>query len=72
MANNVGLALAVEKLMGIEITARCKVLRVIACELSRIISHLSGSAPRDRPRRVHAVPVGVPASASRSTTFRRS
>ncbi len=40
MSNNVGLALAAEKLMGIEITERCKVLRVIACELSRIISHL--------------------------------
>ena len=40
MANNVGLALAAEKLMGIEITERCQVLRVIACELSRIISHL--------------------------------
>jgi NADH-quinone oxidoreductase subunit D len=40
MANNVCLALAVEKLMGIEITERCKVLRVIACEMSRIISHL--------------------------------
>jgi NADH-quinone oxidoreductase subunit D len=40
MANNVALALAAEKLMGIEITERCSVLRVIACELSRIISHL--------------------------------
>jgi NADH-quinone oxidoreductase subunit D len=40
MANNVGLALAVEKLMGIEVTERCQVLRVIACEMSRIISHL--------------------------------
>jgi NADH-quinone oxidoreductase subunit D len=40
MANNVGLALAAEKLMGIEITERCQVLRVIACELSRVISHL--------------------------------
>jgi NADH-quinone oxidoreductase subunit D len=40
MANNVGLALAAEKLMGIEITERCAVLRVIACELSRVISHL--------------------------------
>jgi NADH-quinone oxidoreductase subunit D len=40
MANNVCLALAVEKLMGIEVTERCKVLRVIACEMSRIISHL--------------------------------
>jgi len=40
MSNNVCLALAVEKLMGIEITERCKVLRVIACEMSRIISHV--------------------------------
>ena len=40
MANNVGLALAAEKLMGIQITERCQVLRVVACELSRIISHL--------------------------------
>jgi len=39
-ANNVAFALAAEQLMGIEITERCKVLRVIACELSRIISHL--------------------------------
>ena len=40
MANNVALALAVEALMGIEITERCRLLRVIACEMSRIISHL--------------------------------
>ena len=40
MANNVCLALAAEKLMGIAITERCQVLRVIACEMSRIISHL--------------------------------
>src|SRR5258705_10576348 len=40
MANNVALALTVEKLMELEITERCKVLRVIACEMSRIISHL--------------------------------
>src|SRR3989454_4039500 len=33
MANNVGFALAAEKLMGIEITPRCTVLRVIACEM---------------------------------------
>src|SRR5204862_6478479 len=39
MSNNVGLAMAAEKLMGIEITERCRVLRVIACEISRIISH---------------------------------
>jgi NADH-quinone oxidoreductase subunit D len=40
MSNNVCLALAAEKLMGIQITERCTVLRVIACELSRIISHI--------------------------------
>jgi NADH-quinone oxidoreductase subunit D len=40
MANNVALALAVEQLLGIEITERCRLLRVIACEMSRIISHL--------------------------------
>ena len=40
MANNVGMALAAEALMGIEITPRCTVLRVIACEMSRIISHM--------------------------------
>ena len=40
MANNVGFALAAEKLMGIEITPRCTVLRVMACEMSRIISHM--------------------------------
>jgi NADH-quinone oxidoreductase subunit D len=40
MANNVGMALAAEQLMGITITPRCTVLRVIACEMSRIISHL--------------------------------
>lgn len=40
MANNVCLALAVEKLMGLQITERCQVLRVIACEMSRVISHL--------------------------------
>jgi NADH-quinone oxidoreductase subunit D len=32
--------MAAEKLMGIEITPRCTVLRVIACEMSRIISHM--------------------------------
>ncbi|MBA3760657.1 MAG: NADH-quinone oxidoreductase subunit D, partial [Gemmatimonadales bacterium] len=40
MANNVGFALAVEAMMDLELTERCKVLRVIACEMSRIISHL--------------------------------
>ncbi|HEX4562337.1 MAG TPA: NADH dehydrogenase (quinone) subunit D [Gemmatimonadales bacterium] len=40
MSNNVGVVLAAEKLMGIDITPRCRVLRVIACEMSRIISHM--------------------------------
>jgi NADH-quinone oxidoreductase subunit D len=37
--NNVAFALGAERLFGIEITERCKVLRVIAMELSRLISH---------------------------------
>ncbi len=37
--NNVAFALGAERLFGIEITERCTVLRVIASELSRIISH---------------------------------
>src|SRR5256885_1960614 len=40
MANNVGFALAAERLMGIAITPRRTVLRVIACEMSRVISHM--------------------------------
>ena len=40
MGNNVAFVLGAERLFGIEITERCKVLRVIASELSRIISHL--------------------------------
>jgi NADH-quinone oxidoreductase subunit D len=38
--NNVAFALGAERLFGIGITERCKVLRVIACELSRMMSHL--------------------------------
>jgi len=40
MIYNVAYAAAVEKLMGIEITERCKVLRVILMELNRIFGHL--------------------------------
>src|SRR5687767_15368554 len=40
IGNNVAFALGAERLWGIDITERCTVLRVIACELSRIISHL--------------------------------
>src|SRR5918912_1049464 len=38
--NNVAFALTAERLFGVETTERCKVLRVILMELSRIISHL--------------------------------
>jgi NADH-quinone oxidoreductase subunit D len=40
IGNNVAYALGAERLFGIDITPRCEVLRVIASELSRIISHL--------------------------------
>ncbi|HUT11027.1 MAG TPA: NADH dehydrogenase (quinone) subunit D [Thermoguttaceae bacterium] len=40
MANNVAWHLAVEKLLGIEVPPRCRYLRVIVCELSRITDHL--------------------------------
>lgn len=40
IGNNVAFAIGAERLFGIEITERCEVLRVIAAELSRIISHL--------------------------------
>ena len=38
--NNIAFALGAERLFGVEITERCTVLRIIALELSRIISHL--------------------------------
>jgi NADH-quinone oxidoreductase subunit D len=37
--NNVAFALGAERLFGIDVTERCTVLRVIACELSRMMSH---------------------------------
>ena len=40
--NNVAMALGAERLFGITITERCKVLRVIACELSRITPESNG------------------------------
>ncbi len=40
LMNNVGYALAVEKLCGIEVTERCQYIRVIISELSRIIDHM--------------------------------
>ena len=40
IGNNVAFSLGAERLFGIEVPPRCTVLRVIAMELSRIISHL--------------------------------
>jgi NADH-quinone oxidoreductase subunit D len=37
---NCAYAMAVEKLIGVEVTERCKVLRVIMMEMDRIFSHL--------------------------------
>jgi NADH-quinone oxidoreductase subunit D len=42
MANNVGFALAVEELMGIECPPRAQAIRVIMAELSRISDHVIG------------------------------
>ncbi|MBU1936905.1 NADH-quinone oxidoreductase subunit D, partial [bacterium] len=40
MNNNLGFALAVEKIMGIEVNERVQTIRVIMAELNRIASHL--------------------------------
>jgi NADH-quinone oxidoreductase subunit D len=37
---NVGFSLAVEELLGVRVPSRCEVIRVLACELARIGSHL--------------------------------
>ncbi|MBI5549647.1 MAG: NADH-quinone oxidoreductase subunit D [Deltaproteobacteria bacterium] len=42
MTANEGYALAVEKLLGLEVPARARYLRAIAAELNRIASHLVG------------------------------
>jgi NADH-quinone oxidoreductase subunit D len=39
LAANVGFALAVEELLGVEVPPRCQAIRVICCELARIGSH---------------------------------
>ncbi len=44
LCNNIAFAQCVEKLANIEITDRCKTIRIICCELSRIASHLVGLA----------------------------
>lgn len=40
MLYNIGYALAVESLLGIEITPRCRAVRVLLSELNRILGHL--------------------------------
>jgi len=40
LAANVGFALAIEKLLDVDVPDRCKAIRVICCELARIGSHL--------------------------------
>jgi NADH-quinone oxidoreductase subunit D len=40
MLYNIGYALAVESLLGIEVTPRCRAVRVLLSELNRILGHL--------------------------------
>lgn len=40
LSNNVGYVLAVEKLIGIEVPPRAQYIRVLACEMARVASHL--------------------------------
>ena len=40
LINNVAYAMSVERLMGVEVPERCIWLRMICCELARIIDHL--------------------------------
>src|SRR3989475_551979 len=40
LSNNVGFILTVEKLLGITVPARARVIRVMCCEIARISAHL--------------------------------
>lgn len=40
MANNTAYVQSVEKLLGVEVTERCKWLRMVLCEMARLSSHL--------------------------------
>jgi NADH-quinone oxidoreductase subunit D len=53
IANNVAWHHAVEKLLGIELTPRCKYIRTLICELARISDHLLSTGCR----RLHLFPV---------------
>jgi len=41
LINNFGYCMAVEKLMGIQVTERCQFIRVITSEISRVCDHLT-------------------------------
>ncbi len=41
LCNNVGYSLAVEKALGIDVPDRCKYIRMICCEISRVTDHLT-------------------------------
>jgi NADH-quinone oxidoreductase subunit D len=45
MLNNVGFALAVEKLLGVTVPERCQYYRVVLGELARIADHLTCNGP---------------------------
>lgn len=51
-SNNYGFALAVEKLIGVEVPRRAKVIRMILLELNRIVSHVFWLA-------THALDIGA-------------
>ena len=57
MSNNLGYVLAVEKLLGIEVPERARVIRVILVELQRIASHLMwlGTHVLDISGTIHAL-----------------
>ena len=69
IANEIAWHHAVEKLLGIELTPRCKYIRTILAELARISDHLLcvGAAALDLGG-VHGVPLRASTSARRSTT----
>jgi hypothetical protein len=57
MLNNVGFALAVEKLLGVTVPERCQYYRVILGELARICDHSPATAHGDGARGLHALPL---------------
>ena len=70
MANDIAWHDAVEKLLGMELTPRCKYIRVIIAELARISDHLlcNGAAGLDTGAFTYFL-VRVLSARSASTTF---